>query len=70
MAMVRAAVIGKDGRTTALRRTLQASPRISGDVRCLSEWFVVCSIMSDSLSFHQPLILRRTIGQIASLNSV
>jgi hypothetical protein len=36
--MVRAAVIGKDGRTTALRRTLQASPRISGDVPCLSEW--------------------------------
>jgi phosphoribosylamine--glycine ligase len=36
--MVRAAVIGKDGRTTALRRTLQASPRISGEVPCLSEW--------------------------------
>src|SRR5215510_7523102 len=36
--MARAAVIGKDGRTTALRRTLQASPRIDGEVPCLSEW--------------------------------
>src|SRR5262245_73488 len=37
--MVKVAVIGKDGRTTALRRTLQASPRIGGAaVPCLSEW--------------------------------
>src|SRR5262245_28497188 len=37
--MVKAAVIGKDGRTTALRRTLQASPRTGGAaVPCLSEW--------------------------------
>jgi phosphoribosylamine--glycine ligase len=31
-------VIGRDGRTSALRRALQASPRIEGDVPCLSEW--------------------------------
>jgi len=37
--MVKAAVIGKDGRTTALRRTLQASSRIGAStVPCLSDW--------------------------------
>jgi phosphoribosylamine--glycine ligase len=32
------AVIGKDGRTSAVRRTLEASPRVTGPVPCLSEW--------------------------------
>ena len=36
--MVKAAVIGKDGRTSAITRTLQASPRITGAVRSLSTW--------------------------------
>src|SRR5262245_35798164 len=36
--MARAAVNGKDVRTTALRRTLQASGSISGGVVCLTEW--------------------------------
>ncbi len=36
--MVKAAVIGKDGRTSAVTRTLQASPRITGAVHSLSTW--------------------------------
>jgi phosphoribosylamine--glycine ligase len=35
---MRPAVIGKDGRTSALRCTLEASPRVTGPVPCLSEW--------------------------------
>lgn len=35
---MRLAVIGRDGRTTALRRTLEASPRVTGPVPCLSPW--------------------------------
>jgi phosphoribosylamine--glycine ligase len=36
--VVRAAVIGKDGRTSAIARALQASARIAGPVRSLSTW--------------------------------
>ncbi len=36
--MVKPAVIGSDGRTSALRRSLRASPRVRGDVPCLSPW--------------------------------
>jgi len=36
--MVKPAVIGKDGRTAAITRLLRASPRVSGDVPCLSAW--------------------------------
>jgi phosphoribosylamine--glycine ligase len=38
MAMVRAAVIGRDGRTTAVRRALARSPKIEADVACLTAW--------------------------------
>jgi phosphoribosylamine--glycine ligase len=34
---LRPAVIGKDGRTTAIQRALRGSPLVSGDVPCLSE---------------------------------
>jgi phosphoribosylamine--glycine ligase len=38
MAMVKPAVIGRDGRTTAITRILRQSPRVKGDVPCLSPW--------------------------------
>jgi phosphoribosylamine--glycine ligase len=38
MAMVKPAVVGRDGRTTAITRLLRRSPRVKADVPCLSSW--------------------------------
>jgi phosphoribosylamine--glycine ligase len=36
--MVRPAVIGKDGRASAITKTLRRSRRVTGDIPCLSAW--------------------------------
>jgi len=36
--MLKAAVVGKDGRTSAIEKSLEASPLVAGPVVCLSAW--------------------------------